>query len=121
MHVRLARDLPVALLGLACAPAAWASYGNMRLDGITFFLAVMLLYLWGAPLALALGACVDVPKTNLADLKTCGLSMERGTRNAPAPYRLSSCGAWAQSNATAKANWSNTGQGASSLEPTGAP
>jgi hypothetical protein len=48
-------DLVVALLGLACAPAAWASYGQMRLDGVNFFLAVLLLYLWGFPLALGLG------------------------------------------------------------------
>ena len=47
--------LVVALLGLACAPAAWASYGQMRLDGVNFFLAVVLLYLWGFPLALGLG------------------------------------------------------------------
>jgi len=48
-------DLVVALLGLACTPAAWASYGQMRLDGVTFFLAVVLLYLWGFPLAMGLG------------------------------------------------------------------
>ena len=54
VRLRLARYLALALLALACAPAAWASYGQMRLDGITFFLAVLLLYLWGAPLALGL-------------------------------------------------------------------
>lgn len=54
VRLRRARDLAVALPALAWAPAAWASYGQMRLDGITFFLAVLLLYLWGAPLALGL-------------------------------------------------------------------
>lgn len=44
----------VALLGLAFAPAAWASYAQMRLDGLTFLLAVWLLYSWGVPLAIAL-------------------------------------------------------------------
>jgi len=47
--------LVLALLGLACAPAAWASYGQMRFEGLNFFLAVVLLYLWGFPLALGLG------------------------------------------------------------------
>jgi hypothetical protein len=78
----------------------------------------MKLILLAAPLALALGACVDVPKTNLADVKVCTPSIDNSTRNASAPYRLSSCGVWAQSNAIAKANWSNVGQGAR-LEPTG--
>ena len=54
VRLRFARGLAVALLGLACAPAAWASYGNMRLEGVTFLLAVLLLYLWGASLALGL-------------------------------------------------------------------
>lgn len=60
VRLRLARDLAVALLGLACAPAAWASYAQFRLDGITFLLVVVLLYLWGLLLAtvvLALGLC----------------------------------------------------------------
>jgi len=51
---QFARNLAVALLAIACAPAAWASYGNMRLEGVTFLLAVVLLYLWSLPLALAL-------------------------------------------------------------------
>jgi hypothetical protein len=46
----------VALLALASAPAAWASYGQMRLDGAAFFLVVTALYLWGIVLALALAA-----------------------------------------------------------------
>ena len=50
-----ARDCAFALLGLACAPAACASYGNMRLDGIAFALAVMLLYLWSILLGTAVG------------------------------------------------------------------
>jgi hypothetical protein len=47
-------DLVVAFLGLACAPAAWASYGQMRLDGLTFLLAVWLLYSWSVLLPVAL-------------------------------------------------------------------
>ncbi len=43
-----------ATLGLAYAPAAWASYAQMRLEGLTFLLAVALLYLWGILLAMAL-------------------------------------------------------------------
>ena len=54
VRLRFAGDLAVAVLALACAPAAWASYGNMRLEGVTFLLAVVLLYLWGFPLAIAL-------------------------------------------------------------------
>jgi hypothetical protein len=54
VRLRFARGFAVALLWLACPPAAWASYGQMRLDGVTFFLAVVLLYLWGIPLAMAL-------------------------------------------------------------------
>jgi hypothetical protein len=52
--LRFTRGLAVALLGLACAPAAWASYGQMRLDGLTFLLAVVLLYHWGVLLAIGL-------------------------------------------------------------------
>ena len=51
-----ARDLAIALLGLACVPAAWASYGNMRLDGLTFLLTVFILYLWGISVAVAFAA-----------------------------------------------------------------
>lgn len=41
-------------LALAAAPSAWASYGQMRLDGITFFLAVAALSFWALLLVLAL-------------------------------------------------------------------
>jgi len=54
VKINLSPFYTVALLGLAYAPAACASYGNMRLEGLTFFLAVMLLYLWGVLLAIAL-------------------------------------------------------------------
>lgn len=56
VRLRFAHDVAVALLGFACAPAAWASYGQMRLEGLTFLLAVWLLYSWGVllPVALAL-------------------------------------------------------------------
>lgn len=54
VRLRSTCGLAIALLGFACAPAALASYGNMRLEGLTFLLAVVLLYLWGVPLAIAL-------------------------------------------------------------------
>jgi hypothetical protein len=54
VRLRFARGLAVALLGLACAPAAWASYAQMRLEGLTFLLAVALLCQWGVLLAVAL-------------------------------------------------------------------
>jgi hypothetical protein len=54
VRLRATCGLAIALLGLACAPAAWASYAQMRLEGVTFLLAVMLLYLWCVPLAIAL-------------------------------------------------------------------
>lgn len=79
----------------------------------------MKLVLVVAPLALALGACVDIPKTNLADAKLC-TSDFHSARTGLAQYRPTNCSnGWAGSNAIASANWSNTGQGASSLEPTG--
>jgi len=52
---RFASLLAVVLLVLACAPEARASYGQMRLDGLSFFLAVTLLYVWSFPLTLGLG------------------------------------------------------------------
>jgi hypothetical protein len=55
-YPRLARHRApvIPLLLLACAPPAWASYAQMRLDGIAFTLVVIVLYLWGVLLALAL-------------------------------------------------------------------
>ena len=53
-QLRCVRGLAVGSLGLACAAAAWASYGNMRLDGLGFLLAVVVLYQWGILLAFAL-------------------------------------------------------------------
>jgi activator of Hsp90 ATPase-like protein len=54
VRLRSTCGLAVALLGLGCAPAAWASYAQFRLDGITFLLAVVLLYWWGVALAIGL-------------------------------------------------------------------
>jgi hypothetical protein len=55
---RAACGLALAWLALV-APAAWASYAQMRLDGLTFLLVVVFLYWWGVPLAitLAMGWC----------------------------------------------------------------
>jgi hypothetical protein len=53
---RLLRDVGVGCLGQASAAAAWASYAQMRLDGLAFLLVVALLFLWGILLALALAA-----------------------------------------------------------------
>jgi hypothetical protein len=45
----------VFALGVGCAPA-WASYGQMKLDGIVFLLAAILLYMWAIVLPLVLAA-----------------------------------------------------------------
>ena len=50
------RESLVALLALATASTAWASYGQMRLDGAAFVLVVIVLYLWAVLLSLALAA-----------------------------------------------------------------
>ena len=50
------RDPIVAWFALACAPAAWASYAQMRLDGLAFILAVIALFAWAVMLSLALAA-----------------------------------------------------------------
>ena len=55
-RIAAVRGPVVALFALACASSAWASYAQMRLDGIMFLLAAMVLYLWGILLALALAA-----------------------------------------------------------------
>lgn len=44
----------VACLALAATSIAWASYGQMRLDGIVFVLAVIALSFWGVLLVFAL-------------------------------------------------------------------
>ena len=56
MTSELARRPAIALLGLACAPAAWASYGQMRLEGAAFALVITALGFWGVLLAVALAA-----------------------------------------------------------------
>ena len=52
--LRFTCALAVALSALVCAPAAWASYAQMRLDGLAFLVAVVFLYWWCFPLAIAL-------------------------------------------------------------------
>lgn len=52
--LRVICAITVALSALACAPAALASYGQMKLDGLMFFVAAVFLYWWCFPLALAL-------------------------------------------------------------------
>lgn len=68
------RDLGVGLLGLASA-AAWASYAQMRLDGLGFLLVVALLFLWGIVLTFALVLGWGKHKTVLipVTLVTCAL------------------------------------------------
>lgn len=51
-----ARRPAIALLVLACAPGAWASYGQMRLEGVAFALVITALGFWGVLLAVALAA-----------------------------------------------------------------
>ena len=58
MTAQPASRLAIALLGLAWAPAAWASYAQMKLEGVAFALAIAALSFWGVVLAVALAAGV---------------------------------------------------------------
>ena len=56
LPIAAARQAALVLLALTAAPAAWASYGQMRLDGIAFALAAIALYFWSVLLAMGLAA-----------------------------------------------------------------
>lgn len=94
----LVRRPAIALLVLACAPGAWASYGQMRLDGAAFALAIMALGFWGVLLAVTLAAGLGKHKlfTILATVVTGVLliALVASLRDGSAAMRQRPLGGW---------------------------